>query len=232
DVAVERERGRTRVRFEADDVRLQRDFQLLYEPAAEGPVSATLLSHWPRGAEDGYFLLLASPEVRQTETRAIPKTVVFVIDRSGSMAGRKMEQARDALAFVLNNLGDDDRFNVVAYDDRVETFEPELQRYTAETRSAALDFVDGLRPGGSTNIDGALAEALGLLADATDPAYVLFLTDGLPTAGETGEGAIARNAERANAAGARIFSFGVGYDVNARLLERLAATSGGTTEYV
>ncbi|MEP0548040.1 MAG: VIT and VWA domain-containing protein [Rhodothermales bacterium] len=232
DVEIERERGRTRVRFNADDVRLERDFRLIYEPASDGPVSATLLSHWPRGAQDGYFLLLASPEVREVAEQALPKTVVFVIDRSGSMAGRKMEQAKDALSFVLDNLGDDDLFNVVAYDDRVETFEPELQRYSPETRRAALDYVDGLRPGGSTNIDGALTEALGLLGDDGRPAYVLFLTDGLPTAGEQGEGAIAANADRANGAHARIFSFGVGYDVNARLLERLAATSGGTTEYV
>ncbi len=232
DVEIERERGRTRVRFEADDVRLRRDFALIYEPAAEGPVSATLLSHWPRSAQDGYFLLLASPEIRETATRALPKTVVFVIDRSGSMAGKKMQQAKDALTFVLDNLGEDDLFDIVAYDDRVEAFEPELQRYTADTRRDALDFVDGLRPGGSTNIDGALTEALGLLADDERPAYVLFLTDGLPTAGEQSEGAIAQNADRANDTGARIFSFGVGYDVNARLLERLAATSGGTTEYV
>ncbi|MEM1041315.1 MAG: VIT domain-containing protein [Bacteroidota bacterium] len=233
EVEIDRERRRTRVTFEADDVRLRRDFRLVYEPEAEeGPVSATVLSHWPEGAEDGYFLLLASPDIPDAEAEALPKTVVFVIDRSGSMAGRKMEQARDALAFVLNNLGDDDLFNVVAYDDRVEVFEPELQRYSAGSRDAALDFVDGLRPGGSTNIDGALGEALGLIPEDGNPAYVLFLTDGLPTAGETGEGAIALNAERANGADARIFSFGVGYDVNARLLERLAAASGGTTEYV
>lgn len=234
EVEIERERGRTRVRFEADDVRLRRDFQLVYEPDGEdGPVSATVLSHWPEGARDGYFLLLASPEIPVVDTDALPKTVVFVIDRSGSMAGRKMEQARDALTFVLNNLGADDLFDIVAYDDRVEVFEPELQRYSNATRAAALDFVDGLRPGGSTNIDGALDEALALIPDDGDnPAYVLFLTDGLPTAGETGEGAIARNAERANGGDARIFSFGVGYDVNARLLERLATASGGTTEYV
>ena len=231
-VDVERERTRTRVRLDEDDVRLRRDFRLIYEPAADGPVSATLLSHWPHGAEDGYFLLLASPEIPERTTEALSKTVVFVLDRSGSMAGRKMEQAKDALAFVLDNLRDGDLFNLVAYDDRVETFEPELQRYSAETRRAALDFVDGLRPGGSTNIDAALTAALDLVADDERPAYVLFLTDGLPTAGETTEGTIAENARRANRAGARIFSFGVGYDVNARLLERLAATSGGTTEYV
>ncbi len=232
EVEVERERGRTRVRFEADDVRLRRDFELVYEPAGDGPLSATVLSHWPEGARDGYFLLLAAPEIPETEAEALAKTVVFVIDRSGSMAGRKMEQARDALAFVLNNLGDDDLFNVVAYDDRVEAFAPELQRYAAETRADALDFVDGLRPGGSTNIDGALSEALGLIPESGQPAYVLFLTDGLPTVGETAEGAISENARAANDADARIFSFGVGYDVNARLLERLAAASGGTTEYV
>ena len=233
EVEIERDRDRTRVRLDEEDVRLRRDFQLIYEPTADGPVSATLLSHWPRGAEDGYFLLLASPEVPERTTDALPKTVIFVIDRSGSMAGRKIEQAKGALEFVLNNLGDDDLFDIVAYDDRVETFEPELQRYTDDSRRAALDFVDGIRPGGSTNIDEALEAALGLVSEDDErPAYVLFLTDGLPTAGETNESQIAEHAQRSNDADARIFSFGVGYDVNARLLERLATTSGGTTEYV
>ena len=92
--------------------------------------SATVLSIKPNESEDGYFLLLASPEVKPADTRPLPKTVIFVIDRSGSMAGKKIEQARNALKSVLNNLRDEDLFNIVAYDDRVESFKPELQRYS------------------------------------------------------------------------------------------------------
>ena len=101
---------------------------------AEGALGATVLSYRPTDGEDGYFLLLASPQVKPVDARPLPKTVVFVIDRSGSMAGKKLEQARNALQSVLNNLRDDDTFNIIAYDDRVEAFKPELQRYSSTTR--------------------------------------------------------------------------------------------------
>ncbi len=98
---------------------------------AEGALGATVLSYRPSSSEDGYFLLLASPEVKPLDAKPLPKTVIFVLDRSGSMAGKKLDQAKNALQFVLNNLRDDDTFNIIAYDDRVEPFKPELQRYSS-----------------------------------------------------------------------------------------------------
>ena len=148
------------------------------------------------------------------------------------MAGKKIEQARKALKFVLNNLRDDDLFNIVVYDDRVESFRPELQRYSSRTREEAERFVENIREGGATNIDSALKTALAMIRDDSRPSYVLFLTDGLPTAGETQELAIAENCRKANTARARLFCFGVGFDVNARLLDRLSGGNSGTSEYV
>ena len=88
------------------------------------------------------------------------RRVIFVVDRSGSMSGKKIEQAKEAVKFVLNNLANGDMFNIVAYDSAVESFKPELQKYDDETRKAALGFVEGIYAGGSTNIDGALTTAL------------------------------------------------------------------------
>src|SRR5678815_1850627 len=109
------------------------------------------------------------------------RNVIFVVDRSGSMSGKKIEQAKEALKFTLNNLRTGDMFNIVAYDSAVESFKPELQKYDDETRKAALAFVDGIYAGGSTNIDGAMSTALSMIKDDSRPNYVLFLTDGLPT---------------------------------------------------
>ncbi len=148
------------------------------------------------------------------------------------MAGKKIEQATRALQFVLDNLRDDDIFNIVAYDDRVEAFKPELQRYTSQSRAEATRFVENIRPGSGTNIDAGLKAAMALIPDDSRPNYVIFLTDGLPTNGETAELKIAENARAANRGHARIFAFGVGFDVNARLLDRLSGGSGGTSEYV
>jgi Ca-activated chloride channel family protein len=220
-----------RVSLDRRDILPGNDFRLLYT-LAEGAVSATVLSYRPSESEDGYFLLLASPEIKAPDTRPLPKTVIFVIDRSGSMAGKKIEQARNALKSVLNNLRDGDLFNIVVYDDRVESFKPELQRYGPNMRDEAQRFVENIREGGSTNIDSALKVALASIKDTSRPSYVLFLTDGLPTVGETRELAIADGARRANESRARIFCFGVGYDVNARLLDRLSGGNSGSSEYV
>ena len=207
------------------------DLRLFYG-TKDGLVGMNLVSYRPDPGQDGYFLLLASPEVKLKKAKAVPKTVVFVIDRSGSMNGKKIEQAREALKYLVGRLGPRDTFNIVAYDTQVESFRPELQRVNDRSQKAALGFVDGLFAGGSTNIDGALTTALGMLVDRKRPNYVLFLTDGLPTVGERNELKIAANARKASRVGARMFSFGVGFDVNSRLLDRLSRNHRGQSVYV
>jgi Ca-activated chloride channel family protein len=219
------------VSYEAKDVVPGDDFRLFFD-CGEGPVGASVVSYRPKPDDDGYFILLASPEIKAADGKPSPKTVVFVVDRSGSMSGKKIEQAKGAAKFVLNNLREGDLFNIVAYDSEISTFRPELQKFNDETRAAALGFVEGLYAGGSTDIDGALKRALGMLADSGRPTYVLFLTDGLPTAGDTNEPSIVKHSEDENHVRARMFAFGVGYDVNSRLLDRLARANFGLTQFV
>jgi Ca-activated chloride channel family protein len=222
------------VTFEAKKTIPTEDFRLFYDTGKKA-VAASVVSYRPDKDEDGYFLLLATPQIKapkDEEDERTAKTVIFVVDRSGSMSGEKMDQAKEALKFVLNNLRKGDTFNIVAYDSEIETFRPELEKFNDETRSAATGFVNGLFAGGSTNIDGALDRALGMLKDDDRPTYVIFLTDGLPTVGETGESEIVAHASKNNNVRARLFPFGVGYDVNSRLLDRLARENHGQSEYV
>lgn len=197
-----------------------------------GAVGMSLVSYRPKDHEDGYFMLLASPELKSPQTVAAPKTVVIVIDRSGSMSGQKIEQAQQAVKFLVQQLKPADTFNIIAYDSEVDAFRPELQRVTAATTTAALGFADGLNAGGGTNINAALTTALGMLVDARRPNYVLFLTDGMPTVGETNEMKIVAAAREADKVHARIFNLGIGFDVNARLLDRLSRDLGGQSFYV
>jgi len=207
------------------------DFRLFYD-VGKGKVSTRVLSYRPDKNQDGFFLLLASPEIKSTDQKRPEKTVLLVIDRSGSMSGKKIEQVKAALKYVLNTLRAGDLFNVIAYDSQIEAFRPELQRFDEESRKAALGFVEGLYAGGSTDIGGALHTALGQLQDDKRPSYVIFLTDGLPTAGETNEMKIAAEAKQLNKVHARLFTFGVGYDVNSRLLDKLVHENFGQSEYV
>ncbi len=219
------------VTYEAEREVPASDFRLFYD-LGRGKVSTKVLSFRPDDDEDGYFLLLATPKIQSEEEKLPAKTVVFVVDRSGSMSGKKIEQARGALEFVLANLKQGDLFNIIAYDSAVESFRPELQRYNDETRQEALGFIEGIYAGGSTNIDEALQTALGQLSDDKRPSYVVFLTAGLDTAGKTDESQIVDRARQANKVRARVFSFGVGYDVNSRLLDKLVRENFGQSEYV
>jgi Ca-activated chloride channel family protein len=219
------------VKFEATNVVPTMDFRLLYD-TVDGKLGASLISYRPDANDEGYFLLLASPEVKTESMERPSKTVIFVLDRSGSMSGKKIDQAKDAAKFVLNNLRQGDTFNIIAYDSTVESFKPELQKYDDETRKTALGFIDGIYAGGSTNIDGAISAAMAMLKDESRPSYLVFLTDGLPTAGETNEAKIATNARQNNKVRARMVNFGVGYDVNSRLLDRMSRDNFGQSEYV
>src|SRR5260370_12837418 len=207
------------------------DLRVLYSNDAS-PVGLNVMSYKPDAKEDGYFVLLATPEARADRTANIAKTSVFLCDRSGSMQGKKIEQAKAALRFLVQQLEPHDTFNIVAYDSEVETFRPELQRADASTVRAALAWVDGIAAGGGTNIDGALRTGLRMLNDSLRPNYLFFLTDGQPTSGETIEARIAANAAQENKVHARMFVFGVGFDVNGRLLDRLAREMRGQSVYV
>lgn len=207
------------------------DFRLLYG-VQNGMIGMHVMSYWPDEKEDGYFIALANPEFNQTSEMVINKSVICIIDRSGSMSGVKIEQAKGALKYVIERLRPGDTFNIVAYDSAVESFRPELQKADEASLQAARLFVDGIFAGGSTNIEGGLKTGLSMLTDKTRPNYVLFFTDGLPTVGEQNELKLAELAKETNLVQARMFNFGVGFDVNSRLLDRLSRNGKGQSVYV
>lgn len=213
------------------NVREPNDVRLLYGTKGND-IGISLVSYKPDGDEQGYFLMLATPRINTRRDAIIPKTVVFVVDRSGSMSGEKLKQAKASLKYMIHSLGPKDTFNIVSYSSEVDLFRPELEVVTDESRKEAMIYAEDIYSGGGTNINGALTVALEQLRDRERPNYVMFMTDGLPTVGVTGETEIAANAKKSNQAHARVFNFGVGYDVNSRLLDRLSRDQRGTSVYV
>jgi Ca-activated chloride channel family protein len=219
------------VTYEASNVREQDDF-VLYYSVAEGEFGATLLPYRNRPDRDGYFLLFLSPQLEWERSKVLPKDIVFVFDRTGSMSGEKIEQAKEALKFCVERLNPDDRFNVIVFNESPDLLWRDLQLATEANKREAIRFAEQLTAQGGTNINEALLTALPLLTDRERPRFVMFLTDGLPTVGETNVDRILANVRKANEARVRIFVFGVGYDVNAVFLDRLANENGGASVYV
>ncbi len=233
-VAIRREHARhASVSYEGANVSAPRDF-VCYYSVSDKDVSMSLLTH--RGTPDaaGYFLLLISPKYDVKKTDILEKDFIFVLDRSGSMEGEKIEQAKAALRFCMRNLNDGDRFNLISFHTDVEPFSEKLVP-VKDKREEALAFISHIDAQGGTNINDALLTALAAEPDAARPRILVFLTDGEPTSGETEPVRILKNVSDANhrqGRQARIFVFGVGGDVNVQLLDKIAEQNGGTRQYV
>jgi len=220
------------VGWEAKDVRPDTDFQLFFAPQKQD-VSLDLLTYRQDADDDGYFLLLASPGVNAKQ-RHLPKDVTFVLDTSGSMADdQKLVQAKKALGFCLANLNEDDRFEIIRFSTEPE---PLFGQLTPASESAVADaqkFVRKLRPEGGTAIFDALHQAMALRPEKSDRPYVVvFITDGMPTVGETNNDAIVAETDQAANQGTRVFCFGLGTDVNAHLLDRIAENTHAVSDYI
>ncbi|MBZ0185294.1 MAG: VIT and VWA domain-containing protein, partial [Candidatus Obscuribacterales bacterium] len=204
-----------------------KDF-LLYYNVSDKDMSASLVNHRKSG-ENGYFLLTLSPPVKAKSI--IGKDVVLVADTSGSMVGEKMEQNKKALKYVIDALHPSDRFGLVNFSTDAEPFKSKLVAATPENKRAAKEFVDELEARGGTNIGDAIAIARTILEDgATSPAYLILMTDGEPTVGERDTTKLIKLAQSTR--DIRVFDFGVGYDINTRLLDKLASSHHGTSQYV
>jgi Ca-activated chloride channel family protein len=220
--------------WEGTDARSAQDFALLYqEPAGE---LGTSFSVHREPAEDGTFMLLLAPAVDADE-KPIARDIVLCLDTSGSMAGPKIEQARAALRYAVRTLGTEDRFALVTFATESRRFRPALVPAGKDEVDAALAWIDNIQAVGGTAIEDALATSMSYLADApagdaARPAVVLFLTDGLPTIGERDPVVLVDRARKAAPARARLFSFGVGHDVNTVLIDRLAEDLRGARDYV
>ncbi|WP_417736395.1 VIT domain-containing protein [Rosistilla oblonga] len=209
------------------------DFRVLWE-AGDSPLQMSLITHRPDPNEDGYFLMLLQPSLPESDPAndKVGKNIVVVVDKSGSMRGEKIEQARRASRYVVDQLKPQDRFTLITYDSDVNTFNNQLIAADPATRDDATDYIDSILAGGSTNIDAALSKALAATKGSDGPAYVVFMSDGQPTVGEKNGMKIADKASKQIASGTRLFSLGIGHDVNSRLLDKLAEVCFGQTMYV
>lgn len=195
--------------------------------------SLTVFTYPDYAAPDngGYFMLLAQLPDFDAKVERARREVTIVIDRSGSMRGEKIEQARQAAIQVIDGLHAGEFFNIIDYSDSVESFKPAPVAKDDDSARAAKSYLARLEANGGTNLQDALLAALKPAPSQPLP-LVLFLTDGLPTVGERSEVAIRNAAAKANTANRRIFTFGVGLDVNSPLLTALSGASRGAPTFV
>lgn len=215
--------------YEAANVLPDADF-VLYYSLGENQAFHLLSYRDPQDPadRDGFFLLLLAPQADVTSEQ-VSKDVLLVLDRSGSMEGEKYRQAQAALRYILQHLNSGDRFYLATFSSGVEEYASSLR--PASEAGEALQWVSQLGAAGSTDINRVLLEAASAV-DSERPAYLIFLTDGLPTEGVTDTARILENFRQAAPRHLRLFAFGVGYDVDTFLLDSLAQEHHGLSTYV
>ncbi|KAA3612981.1 MAG: VWA domain-containing protein [Calditrichaeota bacterium] len=185
---------------------------------------------------NGFFTFIVEPDPSDNTT-TIDKVFTFIVDRSGSMSGNKIVQARDAATFIVENLNEGDKFNIVDFSGSVTNFRDQHVAYNPENESAALDYIGTIKASGSTNISGSFEKAIPQFSSANDSTanIIIFFTDGNATSGTTttnGILEIVKNLQTQNETEVSIFTFGIGADVNKQLLTRLAAENNGFAEFL
>jgi Ca-activated chloride channel family protein len=200
----------------------------VFLPFTDNHLGLSVATHRPVG-EDGYFMLTLSPGA--VDGAVAPRDVTVVLDVSGSMSGDKIHQAKQAIHQLLSSLDHDDRFRLISFSNAVGLHSEDWRDATGHHLAPARAWVDELVADGGTDIGAALTEAFRLQSPAERLPIVVFMTDGLPSAGERSAERLADQAEQ-QAFRTRVFAFGVGHDVNTHLLDRLGEAGRGSTDYI
>ncbi len=230
--AIEEERaGRVRWISIQPGERLNRDFILRFRVDASALRTALTLQPDSSSAREGTFLLTLVPPVGQTAPR--PRDVVFILDRSGSMAGWKMVAARRALGRMVDTLLEQDRFTILAFDNTVETPPSfngrELIPASDRHRFRAIEFLGTIEARGGTEMAQPLQMAVEQLTRTTAGRERILV---LVTDGQVGNEDQLLKMLGTPLKQMRVFTLGIDQAVNAAFLQRLATLGGGHCELV
>ncbi|KAA0707450.1 Inter-alpha-trypsin inhibitor heavy chain H3 [Triplophysa tibetana] len=203
---------------------LNGDLLITYDVERQNPNGEMTVSN-------GYFFHSFAP----SDVSRIPKNVVFIIDRSGSMHGKKMEQTRLALLKILSDLGENDHFGLITFDSRVDLWKRELLKATQANLEDAKSFVKKIADRGATDINAAVLEGVNMITrhprEGTTSILIL-LTDGDPTSGETNTEKITGNVKEAIGSKFPLYCLGFGYDVNFDFLTKMSLENNGVARRI
>ena len=225
DMAIHEERGQTVATLRDPAAVPDRDVVLRYRPAGTGYATAAFA--YREAGQPGAALLMLTPRAIPELDEVLPRELLFVFDRSGSMGGESIAQARNALRACLRALNPGDSFNIFPFDNHVERLAATPLAFAQQSVDAADTFIAGIEARGGTEIVSALSAALDQPRDPRRLRVIVFLTDGAVGNEEAVLQALAGKLNEA-----RVFAFGVGSAVNRFLLDRLAAVGRGSAEYI
>jgi Ca-activated chloride channel homolog len=218
------------ISYEEENVKPNTDFRL-YFTKNSSPVGLSVLTYNNR-KDDGYFFLSASPSLEIDKSKIENKDITFIIDVSGSMSGKKLDQAKKALLYCVENLNENDRFQIIRFSTEAYALSDQLEPVNITNESKAKDYIKNLKAIGGTNIEEAFKLAFQNPIKFSRPHIIIFLTDGKPTIGEINNEKLLEKIKKSNSHNSRIFTFGVGNEINTIFLDKITELSKAWRTYI
>lgn len=217
------------ITYEENNTKPDTDFKIYYN-TDKSKVGLSLLTYREED-ENGFFLMNIAPSLDLKQDDIEEKDITFVLDSSGSMSGDKMKQAKKALFFCINNLNKGDRFQIIRFSTEAEALFSRLMKVDERSLKSARQFIQNMQAMGGTNIEEALSMALGK-KNMDRRHIVVFMTDGKPTIGEIKEERLLRTIKKNNRSNVRIFTFGIGAEINTHLLDKITELTKAYRTYI
>lgn len=218
------------ISYEAVNIKPDIDFKLYY--LRNSTTVGLSMQNYKSAKDDGYFLLSASPSIEIDKSEIENKDITFILDVSGSMSREKLKQAKKALLYCVNNLNQGDHFNIIRFSTEAYSLFKTLEQAEKQSISAAKKFIEDLQAIGGTNIEEAFTLAFKNYRESSRPHFVVFLTDGKPTIGELNDDKLVRKISNSDKSKSRIFTFGIGDEINTHLLDKLTEETKAWRTYV
>lgn len=218
------------ISYEEENVKPDIDFKLYFSKNSS-QVGLSILTY-KKGKGEGYFFLSASPSVEVDKNQIEEKDLTFVVDVSGSMAGEKLEQAKKALLYCVNNLHEGDRFEIIKFSTEANSLFSQLETANKSNSNKAKEFIKDFQAIGGTNIEEAFQLAAKIKTNSKRPHFIIFLSDGKPTIGETEDERLLKEIVKSNSERTRIFTFGIGNEINTHLLDRITEETKAYRTYI
>ncbi|MEK6802935.1 MAG: marine proteobacterial sortase target protein [Nitrospirota bacterium] len=225
-ISLQDQDGGYQISLREDAVPADRDFQLIWHPAPRTEPMATVFTEQKDGAS--YAMLMLVPPTQHNEKAArVPRDITFIIDRSGSMAGTSIEQAKGSLAAALSRLSTQDRFNIIQFNHTVRSLFPIPQPVTIKSMQQAIRYTEHVTADGGTEILPALRQALKSPQDSARLQQIILITDG-----QVGNEEELFELLHQRVGSRRLFTIGIGSTPNSHLMRKAAESGRGTFTYI
>jgi Ca-activated chloride channel family protein len=221
------------VGFEKQNVKVDADFKLFIN-LSESDFGLSLLAYEEENTDEpsGYFFMNVSPAFSKAKQKVAPKDISFVLDVSGSMSGTKMAQAKEAINYCVSHLNANDRFEIVKFSTVAESLFGEMTPVSEKNKKKAETYINALEAIGGTNMQEAFELAFATRAVTERPHTMVFITDGKPTIGITDTDELLKKIQSMNTGQTRVFTFGLGNDINTILLDKITSQTKAYRTYI